>query len=172
MGEVLVGLPPRADAHCRVLVLGSMPGSASLRGAQYYAHPRNRFWPVMGALCGFDPGMPYEARFDALQRAGVGVWDVIGRCERPGSLDAAIVRGSEVPNAIGDWLGAHPEVVAIALNGGKAADAFRRHVRPTLAAPLPALLALPSTSPAHAAMGLPALLEAWGAITPFLRRRA
>ena len=170
MGEVLVGLPPRADADCRVLVLGSMPGSASLRGAQYYAHPRNRFWPVMGALCGFDPEAPYEARFDALRRAGVGVWDVIGRCERPGSLDAAIVRGSEVPNAIGDWLAAHPEVAAIALNGGKAADAFRRHVRPTLADPLPTLLALPSTSPAHAAKDVPALLDAWGAITPFLRR--
>jgi len=172
VSELLVGLPPRADAHCRVLVLGSMPGNASLRGAQYYAHPRNRFWPVMGALCDFAPEAPYEDRLEALARAGIGVWDVIGRCERQGSLDAAIVRGSEVPNAIGDWLAAHPGVAAIALNGGKAAEAFRRHVRPTLADPLPALLALPSTSPAHAAMGLPALVEAWGAITPFLRRAA
>lgn len=170
MPELLVGLPPRADAQCRVLVLGSMPGGASLQEAQYYAHPRNRFWPVMAAVCGFAPDLPYDARLEALRQAGVGLWDVIGRCERKGSLDSAIVRGSEVPNPIADWLTTHPQVTAIALNGGKAAEAFRRHIRPTL--PDDAALvtfALPSTSPAHAAMGLPALVDAWRVIAPFLR---
>lgn len=170
MSALLMGLPPRADAQCRVLVLGSMPGGASLQQAQYYAHPRNRFWPVMAAVCGFAPDLPYDARLEALQQAGVGLWDVIGRCERKGSLDSAIVRGSEVPNPIGDWLTTHPQVAAIALNGGKAADAFRRHIRPTLPDDTaPATFALPSTSPAHAAMGLPALVDAWRVIAPFLR---
>lgn len=170
MPELLVGLPPRDDAQCRVLVLGSMPGGASLQEAQYYAHPRNRFWPVMAAVCGFATDLPYETRMEAMQQAGVGLWDVIGRCERKGSLDSAIVRGSEVPNPIADWLTTHPQVTAIALNGGKAAEAFRRHIRPTLpddAAPV--TFALPSTSPAHAAMGLPGLVDAWRAIAPFLR---
>lgn len=170
MSALLVGLPPRADAQCRVLVLGSMPGGASLQKAQYYAHPRNRFWPVMAAVCGFAPDLPYEARLQALQQAGVGLWDVIGRCERKGSLDSAIVRGSEVPNPIADWLTTHPQVAAIALNGGKAAEAFRRHIRPTLPdEACPATFALPSTSPAHAAIGLPALVDAWRLIAPLLR---
>ena len=169
MSALLIGLPPRADAQCRVLVLGSMPGGVSLQKAQYYAHPRNRFWPVMAAVCGFAPDLPYDARLEALQQAGVGLWDVIGRCERKGSLDSAIVRGSEVPNPIGDWLTTHPQVAAIALNGGKAAEAFRRHIRPTLPDDAaPDTFALPSTSPAHAAMGLHALVDAWRAIVPFL----
>ncbi|HBN52823.1 MAG TPA: DNA-deoxyinosine glycosylase, partial [Stenotrophomonas sp.] len=93
---VLQGLPAQVNGHCRVLVLGSMPGMASLQAARYYAHPRNRFWPLMGALCGFDPQLDYAQRMAGLQAAGVGLWDVIGRCRRRGSLDAAIVRGSEV----------------------------------------------------------------------------
>lgn len=170
MAARLTGLPPRVAADCRVLVLGSMPGDASLQAAQYYAHPRNRFWPVMGALCGFDATLPYERRLQALNEAGVGVWDVIGQCERAGSLDAAIVRGTEVVNPIVDLVHASPALRAIALNGGKAATAFRRHVQPLLASSARgdiACLALPSTSPAHAAMSLPQLQQAWSVLQPY-----
>jgi len=88
-----IGLPARVDRDCRVLVLGSMPGVASLQEQQYYAHPRNRFWPLLGDLCGFDPALAYEARLRALADAGVGLWDGSGQCERCGSLDADSVRG-------------------------------------------------------------------------------
>ena len=105
-----IGLPARVDRDCRVLVLGSMPGVASLQEQQYYAHPRNRFWPLLGDLCGFDPALAYEARLRALADAGVGLWDVIGRCERRGSLDADIVRGSEVPNALPSLIAGLPRL--------------------------------------------------------------
>lgn len=162
---LLRGLPPQAAPDCRVLVLGSMPGAASLAAARYYAHPRNRFWPLMGALCGFDPALDYPLRLAALQAAGIGLWDVIGSCERRGSLDADIVRGSEVANPLADWLAARPSVCAVAFNGGKAAQAFQRHVTPTLPATLAARLvfhALPSTSPANAAFGMERLAKSWG----------
>ncbi len=167
--DVLQGLPPLVTADCRVLVLGSMPGAASLSASRYYAHPRNRFWPLMGELFGFDPGLPYRQRIDALHRAGVGLWDVIGQCERRGSLDASIVPGSEVPNAIAPLVESLPGLRAIALNGGKAAQAFRRHVWPTWAGAMRqrvAIHALPSTSPANAACGLPRLLAEWSVIGP------
>ncbi|WP_334179009.1 DNA-deoxyinosine glycosylase [Pseudoxanthomonas sp.] len=169
MERVLTGLPPMVGDDCRVLVLGSMPGDASLQATRYYAHPRNRFWPVMAALCGFAPDLAYDERLRGLLSAGVGLWDVIGQCERRGSLDACIVRNSEVANPIGDLLVTHRSIAAIALNGGKAAEAYRRHVQPTLPPTVtPAVFPLPSTSPAHAAMGEQALLHAWSAIVPFL----
>lgn len=172
MGDLLTGLPPSIGVDCRVLVLGSMPGDASLQAAHYYAHPRNRFWPLMASLCGFSTDLPYEARMRGLHDAGVGLWDVIGQCERRGSLDAHIVRGSEVANPVGDLLVAHRSIVAIALNGSKAAESFRRHVEPRLPqAHRPTLLALPSTSPANAAFQHARLSAAWSAITPFLRTR-
>ena len=169
MGMLLTGLPPSVGTGCRVLVLGSMPGDASLQAARYYAHPRNRFWPVMASLCGFATDVAYEDRLRGLHKAGVGLWDVIGQCERRGSLDTAIVRSSEVANSVGDLLLAHRSIVAIALNGGKAADAFRRHLQPTLPPGRAlAVFALPSTSPAHAAMNVAALQEAWSVVVPFL----
>ena len=172
MAALLTGLPPSVRAGCRVLVLGSMPGDASLQAARYYAHPRNRFWPLMASLCGFAVDMPYEARMHSLHDAGVGLWDVIGRCERRGSLDASIVRGSEVANPVADLLVAHRSIEAIALNGGKAAEAFRRHVEPKLSqAHRPALLTLPSTSPANAAFQHERLRAAWDVLAPFLRAR-
>lgn len=94
---LLQGLPAQVDDGCRVLVLGSMPGSVSLHEQRYYAHPRNRFWPLMGRLCGSDPMLDYPRRLLAIQGSGIGLWDVIGRCQRRGSLDASIVRGSEQP---------------------------------------------------------------------------
>ncbi|WP_199911974.1 DNA-deoxyinosine glycosylase [Stenotrophomonas sp. YAU14D1_LEIMI4_1] len=158
--HLCIGFPAQVNEDCRVLLLGSMPGVASLQEQQYYAHPRNRFWPLLGALCGFDSGLPYTQRLHALAAARVGLWDVIGQCQRRGSLDADIVRGSEVPNALPALIARLPSLVLIGCNGAAAAQAFRRWVLPQLVAP-PPVLALPSTSPANAAWSLPRLRQAW-----------
>ena len=155
-----IGFPAQLNADGRVLVLGSMPGIASLQAAQYYAHPRNRFWPLMGVLCGIDATLPYPERVRALNAAGVGVWDVIGQCQRRGSLDADIVRGTEVANALPELIATLPELKLIGCNGGASLQAFQRWVLPRLETP-PKLVALPSTSPANAAWSLPRLRQAW-----------
>lgn len=165
---VLQGLPPAVREDARVLVLGSMPGEASLRAQQYYGHPRNRFWPLMASLYGIDAGATYAQRIVALNSAGIGLWDVLGSCVRRGSLDAAIERGSEIANPIAALCGRLPKLRAIGLNGAKAAHSFSRHVAPHLDAALAqrlAILALPSTSPANAAYALPQLQSAWEALT-------
>lgn len=170
-GDVLTGLPPVVAPDCRVLVLGSMPGVASLQAARYYAHPRNRFWPVMAELAHLVPDASYADRLAALQRAGIGLWDVIGQCRRSGSLDSAIVRGSERANPIADLARGLDGLCGIALNGGTAATLFKRHVAPQLDEGLRhrvRIIALPSTSPAHAAMDLARLREAWGVLRPLL----
>ncbi|MCF7751717.1 DNA-deoxyinosine glycosylase [Bacillus subtilis subsp. subtilis] len=166
------GFPAQLTDECRVLVLGSMPGIASLQAAQYYAHPRNRFWPLMQALCGVDAALPYPARITALHAAGVGLWDVIGHCQRRGSLDTAIVRGSEVPNALGALVATLPQLRAVACNGGTAYQLFQRFIAPTLQATKPALAiwSLPSTSPANAAWPLPRLQAAWQPLADALPR--
>ncbi|RBG74422.1 DNA-deoxyinosine glycosylase, partial [Xanthomonas oryzae pv. oryzae] len=94
------GLPAHIRSDCRVLLLGSMPGVASLEAARYYAHPRNRFWPLMHALLGLDAAASYASRLQALLDHRVGVWDVIGQCERRGSLDTSIVAASIVVNPL------------------------------------------------------------------------
>ncbi|ROP76485.1 G/U mismatch-specific uracil-DNA glycosylase [Stenotrophomonas rhizophila] len=167
-----IGFPAQLNVDCRVLVLGSMPGVASLQAAQYYAHPRNRFWPLMGVLCGIDATLSYPDRVRALNARGVGVWDVIGQCERRGSLDASIVRGSEVPNALGALIDGLPALRAIACNGGTAYRAFQRFIVPALldAAREVPVWSLPSTSPANAAWPLPRLVEAWQPLADAIRR--
>lgn len=153
---------PIVDARARVLVLGSMPGVASLDAERYYAHPRNLFWPIMDALFGFDAASPYAERLAHLAEAGIALWDVAGECVRPGSLDARIAAGSVVPNDIAGLLARYPGIQRICFNGATAESLFRRHVLPTLDA-MPQLVRLPSTSPAHAAMGFDAKLSAWRA---------
>lgn len=167
---LLHGLPAQIRDDCRVLILGSMPGEMSLEHARYYAHPRNRFWPLLGALCGFDPALDYDARLRALHAAGVGLWDVIGQCRRRGSLDASIVRGSEVANPLPQRIARLPQLRLIACNGATAALAFRRFVQPQLGASAAAieLLALPSTSPANASFSLPRLQQAWSPLRAHL----
>ncbi len=168
---LLTALPPRLGAAPRALVLGSIPGAASLRAGQYYAHPRNAFWPLMAALFGVAHDAPYEARVVALNARGLGLWDVLAACERPGSLDAAIVPGSERPNDLAGLLAATPSLAVVALNGGTAARLFDRHVAPRLSS-APRVLRLPSTSPAHAAMGFAAKCDAWRALAEAMEATA
>jgi hypoxanthine-DNA glycosylase len=157
------GFPPICGRAPRVLILGSMPGVASLEVVQYYAHPRNAFWPLMQALFGIDVALPYHRRAAALKRHRIAVWDVLESCVRPGSLDAAIEPDSVRTNALGAFLAEHRSVRAVFFNGQMAATAYRRHVAPTLTAETAgvATIRLPSTSPANASWSFERKLEAW-----------
>lgn len=146
-----------------MLILGSMPGAASLAAGQYYAHPRNAFWPIMGALCGAGPELAYPARLARLGAAGIALWDVLAACEREGSLDTAI--RAPRANDVAALFAAQPGIAAVFFNGAAAERLFRRHVR---LAVTPALVRLPSTSPAYAAMGFAAKCEAWRTISAWL----
>ncbi len=102
--------PPIENRAARVLVLGSMPGAASLLAGQYYAHRHNAFWPVMGELFGAVPALAYEKRILILRRAGLALWDVLASCVREGSLDSDIDNASIVPNDFRAFFDAHPRV--------------------------------------------------------------
>jgi len=142
-----------------VLVLGSMPGAASLLAGQYYAHRQNRFWPFMGVLVGAHPVLPYAQRLQRLGSAGIAVWDVIANCRREGSLDSAI--RDETVNDFDLFLARHPGVATVLFNGAKAETTFVRRVLPTLAGAELRRLRLPSTSPANASQTDAAKLAAW-----------
>ncbi|GMV56087.1 MAG: DNA-deoxyinosine glycosylase [Betaproteobacteria bacterium] len=155
------GFPPIADADARVLILGSMPGLASLRAGEYYAHPRNAFWPIMGALIGAAPALPYAVRVALLRTHGIALWDVLASCVRSGSLDAGIEPGSVIANDFASFFRTHTAIRRIYFNGAAAEASFRRHVLPGLASPILPHHRLPSTSPAHAAMSFERKLAAW-----------
>jgi hypoxanthine-DNA glycosylase len=163
---ILSGFPPIAAAGARVLVLGSMPSVASLARGEYYAHPQNAFWPIMGRLFGAGPTLPYAERKAVLIAAGVAVWDVLEACRRAGSLDTSIERDSEQVNDFATFFRKHRQIGTIFFNGQKAETAFRRHALAQLA-----VLErnfryerLPSTSPAHAGRTFAAKLTAWQAV--------
>lgn len=150
----------------RVLILGSMPGRASLQQKQYYALPRNAFWPIMGDLFGAGFDLPYARRLIALTRHGVALWDVLESCYRPGSLDSAIADASVEPNDFSGLFRAAPSITHIFFNGRKAADVYRRRVLPNLQGigKLIACRTLPSTSPAHAARSYQHKLAEWSVV--------
>jgi len=156
------GFPPLARPDARVLVLGSMPSRESLARRQYYAHPRNAFWPIMTRLFGLQSG-DYADRAAELMAHGVAVWDVLRTCRRPGSLDSAIDEASIETNDFAAFFAAHANIRRVFFNGAKAESVYRRRVVPTLdgAAAAISLIRLPSTSPAHASLDLEAKTKAW-----------
>lgn len=146
-----------------------MPGKASLQAGQYYAHPRNRFWPVLEAVWNIPATADYAARVRATRLAGIAVWDVLASCQRRTSLDSDIDRESMVFNDFAGFFREHAAIRAIAFNGGTAEQLFRRHVLPGLAPQLQQLpmLRMPSTSPAHAGLSLAGKCRAWSALAAF-----
>ncbi len=158
------GFAPIADARATVLILGSMPGQASLRAGQYYAHPHNAFWRILGALVGAEPALPYDARVRALRAARMALWDVIASCARGTSLDADIEDGSLVPNDFAAFFAQHPKITRVYFNGTKAGECYRRRVLPGLPRAALTYRRLPSTSPANASWSYARKLAAWRAI--------
>lgn len=157
-----------AAPDSRVLILGSMPGVASLQAQQYYANPRNAFWPIMASLLGFDLALPYEQRLAQLTAKRIALWDVLASCERPGSLDSNIARDSERPNDFVSLFARCRQIRAVACNGGTAYALFRRHVLPLVDLTGIAVLSLPSTSPAHAGKSFAAKLAEWQRVQAYL----
>ena len=163
---VIHSFAPVADANARILILGSMPGVESLRAGQYYAHPRNAFWRIMGDLVGASPDLPYSKRVMRLRRSGIALWDVLAACMREGSLDAAIDEQSIIANDLVSFLAQHRRITRVFFNGATAERCFARHVQPALENGILQLQRLPSTSPAHAAMSYAKKLQAWRRILP------
>ena len=164
----LNGLAPLGDAGARVLVLGSFPGEASLVAAEYYGHPRNHFWRLIGGVID-EPlqSLAYPARVDRLVAHGIAVWDVIAQCERRGSLDSAI--RAELANDIGGLLRRWPRIATIAFNGGKSAS-YRKRLALIPEAARCTLVRLPSSSPANATHSLSVKHAAWdAALRPVVR---
>jgi TDG/mug DNA glycosylase family protein len=153
---------PISNSASRVLILGSMPGKASLRAGQYYAHPQNAFWKILGGLFGFDPELPYEKRVSYLRENGVALWDVMKSCVRETSLDSDIEETSIIANPFDAFLTTHSAIRTICFNGAKAESAWRKHVVPKLSELGDiAYHRLPSTSPANASIRYDDKVGAW-----------
>lgn len=150
---------PNIDEKSKILILGSMPGIKSLTEQQYYAHPQNRFWKLMGMFCNDDhlPKLSYQEKLQILLKNKIALWDVIQSCNRDGSLDSNIQ--NELPNDVPKLLEKFPNIKIICLNGNKSYSAFKKH--------FPKLLEeykfykLPSTSPANARYKLDDLYDEW-----------
>ncbi len=159
---LIYSFSPVIREGCDTLILGSIPGKASLKAAEYYAHPRNQFWPIILSLLEQAHPLSYQERLNCLQNAGLGLWDVLGACTREGSLDQAIQNASA--NDFGTLWAQYPHIQRVFFNGAKAEALFRRLVLPSLPKRPLALQRLPSTSPAHAGWNQARKLEAWRAV--------
>lgn len=164
--------PPVASADAKVLVLGSMPGVASLNAYQYYAHPRNAFWPItIATLCQCSVNdivlddWPYEKRLELATENGIALWDVLAQCVRPGSLDSAIVANSVRVNPIMDFIQEHSALKRVIFNGKAASKAFDKHCQSGSLTAIGdnciELTTLPSTSPAMARLSLTQKYQQW-----------
>jgi hypoxanthine-DNA glycosylase len=126
-----------------------MPGVASLNAHQYYAHPRNAFWPIMANIFDFDVNLTYDVRIEKLIASGVAVWDVLSECIRPGSLDSDIKAGSRIPNDFATFFKEHSDIKVVGFNGQEAQKSFKKYVLPKVNCDGVCFVQLPSTSPAH-----------------------
>jgi TDG/mug DNA glycosylase family protein len=155
--------PPVVAPDTRVLILGSLPGERSLAEGRYYAHPRNLFWRLVGSVIGRElEALAYEAQLEALRAAGIGLWDTVASATRAGSLDAAIREAEH--NPLAELAASLPELRAVAFNGAASA----RIGLTALARADLALIPLPSSSPANAAVPWPEKLRLWRGIGEFL----
>ncbi|CAH1387559.1 DNA-deoxyinosine glycosylase [Candidatus Nitrotoga sp. M5] len=157
--------PPIESDNSSILILGTMPGKASLQAQQYYAHPRNAFWKIISEILGVNAENTYEVRTSSIVKARIALWDVLKSCTREGSLDSNIANDTIVLNDIASFFNNHSHIHKVYFNGAKAEILYMRHVQPSLRnCSSIEYIRLPSTSPANAAISYDQKLEAWKAI--------
>ena len=164
------GFPPVAREDAKILILGSMPGQRSLAEQQYYAYPQNSFWPVIYRLLNSENTLDYGQKRRLLLDNHIALWDVLKKCERKGSLDADINPRTIALNDFQSFFSRHRVIKAVFFNGARAEQLFRRGVLQALTqiAPAPDYHRLPSTSPAHAALGFEEKCSRWRVILDYL----
>lgn len=158
---VIHSFAPIAGRHAKILILGSMPGEASLTANQYYAHPRNAFWPIMSQLLHIQPDAPYQHKISALQASPIALWDVLKSCQRSGSLDSSIESASLTVNDFQTFFSTHRQITHVLFNGGTAESCFKRYVLPATDWQPLTLIRLPSTSPANARLPFAEKYRVW-----------
>ena len=157
----LYSFQPIAGNHAKILILGSMPGQASLAANQYYAHPRNAFWPIMAQLLQINPDVSYTEKITALKSSQIALWDVLRSCHRIGSLDSSIEADTQTINDFQSFFSAHSNITHVFFNGGKAEACFKRYVLPANDLGLLRFTRLPSTSPANARLSFADKCKIW-----------
>ena len=155
------GLQPSVNEQCQLLILGSMPGVESLRQQEYYAYPRNRFWPLIFKILTGSDEVPseYQSKLEMLLKHRIALWDAIGACERQGSLDTAIHNAQG--NDFEAFLEKYPQIKTICCNGAASFKTFSKFNKPLLSRTDLKIYALPSTSPANARWTFEMLLKKW-----------
>lgn len=162
-----IGFPPIAKPDATILILGSMPGQKSLTENQYYAHPRNAFWPIMFRLFNADKNLTYEQREQFLYDNHIALWDVLKSCYRRGSLDSDIEHSTIEANNFKSFFEKHSKIKTVFFNGSKTKQIYNKEVLKTLKSSNLGYHKLPSTSPAHAAMTIEEKMLKWGVIKTF-----
>lgn len=172
MTTTIHSFAPIADEHAEILILGSMPGDASLAAGQYYAHKQNAFWGIMAELLRFDPEISYTAKIQALRSKRIALWDVLHSCKRSGSSDSMIETGTQIANDFPAFFRIHRNITHIYFNGTKADICFKKLVAPKIESGIFRYTRLPSTSPANASIPFERKLEAWRTILEPIRAEA
>ena len=168
--STVTGFPPIANRNAIILILGSMPSVKSLQEQQYYAHPRNSFWPILTTLLGGKTDLDYEQRKSLLLENRIALWDVLNTCQRKGSLDSSIQNGTTIVNDFNTFFKDHPGIMAVYFNGALARQEYRKQVLPKLDKKFASIeyQRLPSTSPAMASLTHEQKLEQWAVILQHL----
>ena len=161
--QKISSFPPIIDKESKILILGSIPGVKSLEMQQYYAHPQNKFWKIICEIFNEDYTTDYSERIKILQKHHIALWDVIDTCERKGSLDSGI--RNEEANKIGELLQNFPNIKAIFCNGQKSYKNLQKILLKEFHLPI---IALPSTSPAHASLRYEEKLKSWKMVLNYL----
>ena len=153
------GFSPIANIDAETLILGSIPSIKSLEKQQYYGHPQNSFWWIMGEIFTFDSTIEYQLRIEKMLEHKIAIWDVLQQCERKGSLDSAIIAKTIKPNDFKTFFLKYKNIKKVIFNGTKAEKEFNKHVK--LSNNSIILHKAPSTSPAMAILTKNAKLAIW-----------
>lgn len=159
--STIYSFQPIVGNHAKILILGSMPGQASLAVNQYYAHPRNAFWPIIAQLLQIHADASYEEKITALRASQIALWDVLKSCQRTGSLDSMIETDTQAINDFESFFRANRKIIHVFFNGGKAETCFKRYVLPENNLDLLRFTRLPSTSPANARLSFEDKCKIW-----------